>query len=199
MITRSDVAKLLGRAAIHDSRTTGKADVEGWFEIAEANNWTYPVVYRIIVEYYSSGAGKPRVDVAHITDRLRALRSAAASGYQEPREPDDLPDREYPKWHRAQLNAYIERRMAEWVATGREPEVIEIERGPGRLAIENAPKGVQPHVRHWDQMGMLPEKREKVDRRWRQTRISTGTAEQRARARAELEAKRAETGEQEAS
>lgn len=124
MITRKEVAALLTRCASSssDQRTIGTADVEDWYEIAVMHHWSYPVARRIIVEYIGSGAGKPRITEAHITDRTRALRSAAAASFVPPRIPDGQHPSQYLAWHRAQLAAHIDRALAEWVVTGIEPD-----------------------------------------------------------------------------
>jgi hypothetical protein len=124
MITRKEVAALLTRCASSssDQRTIGTADVEDWYEIAVMQHWSYPVARRIIVEYIGSGAGKPRITEAHITDRTKALRSAAAASFVLPVIPDGQHPSEYPAWHRAQLAAHIDQILAQWVATGTEPD-----------------------------------------------------------------------------
>lgn len=124
MITKKEVAALLTRCASSssDQRTIGHADVEDWYEIAVMHRWSYPVARRIIVEHIGSGAGRPRITEADITDRTRVLRSAAAASYVEPPIPDDLLARDYPAWHRAHLTAHIDRVLEKWVQTGIEPD-----------------------------------------------------------------------------
>lgn len=122
MITKSQCAVLLTRAASSDQRTIGETDAEAWFETAVMQRWTYPVARRIIAEYYSCGAGKPRITEAHISDRTKALRSAAAASYVAPPIPADQLTRDYPAWHRAHLSAHIDDVLDKWVQTGSEPD-----------------------------------------------------------------------------
>jgi hypothetical protein len=121
MITRQQAAILLTRCAANDQRSIGEADVEAWVEAAEDHRWTFDVAYRVIREHYSAGAGRPRIDPAQITDRIRALRGQAAESFEAPRIPDGLPNHEYPTWLRARLSRHVDALLERWAATGEDP------------------------------------------------------------------------------
>lgn len=150
MITRQQAAVLLARCAASDQRTIGEADVEAWVEAAEDHRWTFVAAKRVIREHYSAVAGRPRIDPARITDRIRVLRGQAAESFEAPRIPDGLPNREYPSWLRAQLARHIGALLERWAATGEEPaRAISAGRAVAGSALgvaASAPADVRPAI-----------------------------------------------------
>lgn len=124
-ITPDNMIDLLSLMAVFDQREPGPEDVKGWLLIADLEGWDRDAVHRIVLDYYRSGADRPRLTPAAVTDRHRALRRAAASSFEDPVIPLDLPASDYPAWYRAQLNAHIDACMSRWAATGEEPRAIE--------------------------------------------------------------------------
>lgn len=121
MITWDDIVELLAFAAVFDQRKADDIDVKAWLAVAQAQRWTRASAQRVILEHYSAGTERPRIDPARITDRLRALRSAAAESFEAPRIPEGLAGADYPPWLRAQLAQHVDARLQQWADTGQEP------------------------------------------------------------------------------
>lgn len=122
MIKKSEITKLLGLAAAYDQRTVGEADVEAWSAAGEVGRWNFAAARRAIVEHYARDADRPRITPAAVSDRLRALRGAAADSFEAPVIPADLPGPQYPTWYRAQLAEHIDNQLERWATTGQEPD-----------------------------------------------------------------------------
>ncbi len=138
---------LVSLAATYDQRTIGELDVKAWSMAASVARWTDPAaVSRVIVEHYSAGADRPRITPAAITDRLRAIRSAAAESFEAPRIPDDLRGVDYPEWYRQQQAAHIDAAVSRWATSGEMPRPAAIEPAGNRLAeiVASAPEHVRP-------------------------------------------------------
>lgn len=120
-ITKSDIAKLLALTAAYDQRTVGHADVEAWFEVADISRWNFAATRRVIIEHYARGADRPRIDAATISDRIRAIRGAAAESFEAPQIPAGLANADYPAWLRRQLGDHVDRQIDTWATTGAEP------------------------------------------------------------------------------
>jgi hypothetical protein len=144
-ITWDDVAELLAFAAVFDQRKADKLDVKAWLGVAQAQRWTRPAAQRVILEHYSAGADRPRIDPARITDRIRTLRSRAAETFEAPRIPDNLPNRDYPTWYRTQLAAHVDALVDHWGHTGHEPP---IERAAAAAIIRSLPELVAAAPEH---------------------------------------------------
>ena len=121
MIHRNDVVRLLALCAAHDQRTVGTEDVDLWHGVATLEGWSLQAAQRVIVERAARDAGKARITPAAITDRIRAIRTAAAATFEYPRIPDGLPTADYPAWLRAQRDAHVDALVTAWAATGAEP------------------------------------------------------------------------------
>ena len=117
-ITRNDVVRLLALAAGGDQRTVSAEDVTLWHQIARDQRWTFRAAQRVIVEHYSTGADKPRISPAAISDRLRVLRGRAAESFDAPAIPDQLPRQDYPRWLRRQLAGHVDEVLERWAETG---------------------------------------------------------------------------------
>lgn len=120
-ISRNDVVRLLALAAASDQRTVGEEDIDLWLGVARMQRWTRETAAAAIVEHYSAGADRPRVTPAAITDRIRAIRRAAAQSFELPRIPDDLPPADYPRWLRAQRDRHVDALVHRWATTGELP------------------------------------------------------------------------------
>lgn len=140
MMTKSEIATLLARCAVYDQRTVGKADVEGWYEIAADWNWSAGAAHRVVREYYAQGSGKRRIDPAAITDRLREVNRKAADSFVDPDAIDGESGREYVARKRRLMREHIERVLDAWVTRGEPiPESATAAElaggGSGRLAL----------------------------------------------------------------
>ncbi len=120
-MTWDEVVEALALAAVYDQRKADALDAKAWLLVATDHRWTAPAVERVIREHYGSGAARSRIDPATITDRLRAVRRAAAASFEAPRIPADLPTVDYPPWLRGQLAAHVDAEVEQWAATGAEP------------------------------------------------------------------------------
>jgi hypothetical protein len=185
VITWDDIAELLAFAAVFDQRKADELDVKAWLAVAQAQRWARPAVQRIILEHYSAGAGRPRIDPATITDRLRTLRGRAAESFEAPRIPDGLPNREYPAWLRAQLAKHVDALVDRWATTGEEPPRSLPPTAPqvGSLPelVARAPEHARPALEHG--VRQIAARRVRLD------------PDRRAEARAELDAARDRTPE----
>jgi len=121
MITRNDVVRLLALAARGDQRTVGEDDVDDWHTIAQMQRWTAKSAARVIMEHRASGADKPRITPAAISDRIRTLRGKAAESFELPVVPDSIPTADYPQWLRDQLANHVDTLLNEWATSGTEP------------------------------------------------------------------------------
>jgi hypothetical protein len=115
------MSELLALCASFDQRTVGDADLASWLTASRAARWHLPAVLNIVIEHYSADATRPRIKPAVISDRLKALRSAAATSFVPPVIPNGQDPADYPAWHRALLAEHVDRQLHEWVETGVEP------------------------------------------------------------------------------
>lgn len=122
MISYNQVAELLAFAAVFDQRRADELDIRAWHQVATRQRWTASAAQRVIVEHYERGADRDRIDPATISDRLRAIRNRAAQTFDAPRIPDDLPNRDYPAWYRAQLAEHVDAALHHWGTTGDLPD-----------------------------------------------------------------------------
>lgn len=181
-ISRNDVVRLLALAAGGDQRTVAPEDIVLWHGIAVSQRWTFNAAQRAVFEHYASGASKPRLTPAEVTDRIRSIRSRAAESFEAPRIPDELADGDYPAWYRSQLRAHIDHELGEWAITGQEPSrnlpIADRARSLPEL-IAGAPEHVRAQltrdVRKVGTVPAQPQARTKLD------------VERRAEARAELD------------
>lgn len=120
-MTYDDVAELLAFCAVYDQRRGDDLDVKAWLMVATDHRWTRDTAFRVAREHYGAGAGRPRLDPATITDRLRSVRGQAAESFEAPRIPEDLPNHEYPAWLRRRLAAHCDAVLERWAATGEDP------------------------------------------------------------------------------
>lgn len=123
-ITWDDAAGLLAVAAVFDQRKGDELDVKAWLQVGQMQGWTFAAAERVILEHYSAGSDRPRIDPARITDRIKAIRSRAAESFEAPRIPDEISGAEYPAWFRAQLAAHVDRALAGWALSGEEPRAL---------------------------------------------------------------------------
>lgn len=120
MITWDEVVDLLAIAAVYDCRIADEVDVKAWLAVGQLRGWTAPAAQRVIVEHYSVGADRPRIAPATISDRIAAVRRAAAESFEAPRLPESDPDH-YPTWLRAQLAAHVDEVLDRWAGHGQDP------------------------------------------------------------------------------
>lgn len=149
-ITRNDVVRLLALAAGADQRTVGEHDVVLWHEAAKLHRWTFPAASRVIIEHYASGADRPRITPAAVTDRLRTLRGKAAESFDLPRIPADVPDADWPRYLRAQLAEHTDQVLAGWAETGGPMPTRQIE--PARRPMGLAELVAAAPVEHRDRL-----------------------------------------------
>lgn len=122
MITWDEMTKLLALMAVFDQRKADELDIKTWGAVAEAQGWPSPeVLQRVITDHYGSGADRPRLTPAAVTDRIRGLRNRAAETFPAPVIPTWLSGADYPAWYRGQMRDHVDRCLAEWAATGTEP------------------------------------------------------------------------------
>jgi hypothetical protein len=180
VITFDDVADLVAFAAVFDQRKAGEIDVKAWLAVAQAQRWTREAAQRVILEHYSAGADRPRIDPARITDRLRTLRGRAAESFEALRIPDGLPNHEYPQWLRAQLRRHVDALVERWATTGDEPPRA-IQQAPAQVRslpdlVARAPEHARPALERGARQ--IAARRVRLD------------PDRRAEARAELDAAR---------
>lgn len=186
--SRDQVIDLLSLASAFDQRTVGDADVTAWFLVSQRERWTAAAAQRVLVEYYSQDAGRPRISPAAITDGIRHARRRAARVFVPPRIPDGVPAGEYPRWYRAQLHAFQDRVVAEWAAGGDIPvEAVELEAAPSALRLEQAPAEARAEIeRYLPRIGSGPRRAARPGR----ATPADLDPRRRADARAELDAVR---------
>lgn len=183
-ISRNDVVRLLALAAGGDQRTVAAEDVALWHTIATHQRWTFPVAQRVVIEHYSAGGDRRRIDPATITDRIRELRGRAAESFEAPRIPDGLPNRDYPAWLRARLAEHVDRALDRWVQTGGEISTAKPVEAIGVRTLPELVAAAPVHVR--DEVAGAAERiaRTRPPRATRATR----DPHRRAEARAQLDA-----------
>lgn len=201
-----EIKSLYKAVAVGDHRSIDDNgdDLKYWAAMAREGRWTLPTAIRALVIFRTQRPGE-WLDPGHITEIIRDARHKAAATFVVPEEPHGLKPADYPKWYRGQIAAHTDKLLERW-ASGEaipvaETVAAELTGGPRQLTsglnLTTCPEELFDQVkRDFERAG-----REKADRRRLPTRIRTfvGDPEQRAKARAELEAKRAEMGEQEAS
>ena len=137
MITPDQVFDLLALAQAFDSRTVGVTDAEAWTAVAMSQRWQAPLAKKVLIDYYSAGADKPRITPAHVTDGIRKARKDAMVSFEPPVCPAHVLDGgRYPEWLREQPDAHADRVLADWVRGA--PMPVAVEDAPGRLALPSA-------------------------------------------------------------
>lgn len=124
---RTEIVDLLSLIATYDQRTVGQADVEAWFTIAEAAEWSFDLAQRAVVEYHVRGGDKPRIKPGHITDALDRVRETVRRTVLNvellpPRELADDPRAEI-EWRRNEIKRIKQVALGEWARTGQLPRV----------------------------------------------------------------------------
>lgn len=168
-MTWNDVVELLALAAVYDQRRGDELDVKAWLLVAEDHRWLPAVAQRVVREHYGSGADRPRITPAAITDRIRALRARAAASFEPPVIPAELPVHDYPAWLRAQLSAHVDELLSRWATTGEEPPLAaalpRARAAPAELAAA-APDHLRPAIqRGLAQLGRGPSAAREPSRR----------------------------------
>jgi hypothetical protein len=189
-MTWDDVAELLAFCAVYDRRKGDKLDINAWLMVATDHRWTRDLAFRVAREHYGAGADRPRLEPAAITDRIRHMRGRAAESFEAPRIPDDLSNRDYPAWLRAQLAAHCDAVLGRWAATGEEP--------PNALPPAPVVVGTRRELEAATPPPYRPVIAPGLRNLYERTIRDDGgrrpkTAEQRAQARAELDAIREST------
>lgn len=198
-----ELRTLYRSVTVGDRRTTDEQDIYYWAAMAREGRWTFATAIRALVIFRTQNPGK-WIDPGHITEIIRDARRRAGDTFVVPQEPDGLKNADYPAWLRSQLTAHQDRLLAKWAGGGDLPVTAngaaEITGGPKQIAAGLNLEGCPPELRDQVKRDFEQAGRDKVDRRRLPTRIRTfvGDAARRAKARAELDAKRAELG-QEAS
>lgn len=198
MVTRNEIIDLLTLATVYDQRNADEADVQGWLAVAEMENWTAPAARRVVIEHYSRGAERPRINPAAITDRLRDAQRKAANSFVDPDALEGESGREYVERRRRLMREHIAQVMDAWATKGEPiPEAASVAElrgvGTGLLAL---PAGIDastcpPELR--DQLARDLARAGQMDRLPRPPaepvrRVKADDPERRAQARAELAA-----------
>lgn len=137
MITHDDVVDLLKLCAVYDQRTVGPEDLNGWLLVARHARWTKRAAQRVIVEHYASGAGKPRITPAQVSDSLRILRRQAAGSFEDPIVPEGFSGGEYVRWYRDQMRAHVDELLERWADGQPMPtSAPAVEQGAPRRVLE---------------------------------------------------------------
>lgn len=121
-ITPATMIDLLSLMTVYDQRVVGPEDVKGWLMIADLESWTFAATRQVIIEHYRSDAGRGRITPAHVTDRIRAVRRAAAETYTLPDIPPVMaPGMTWPEYLRSRRQEHVDACLERWAATGEEP------------------------------------------------------------------------------
>lgn len=191
-MTWDDVAELLAFCAVYDQRRGDELDVNAWFMIATDHRWTRDLAFRVAREHYGAGADRRRLDPATVTDRIRTMRGRAAESFELPRIPDGLPAADYPAWLRRQMAAHCDALLDQWASTGEEPP-RSLPPAPVLVGTRRELEAATPPPH---KPAIAPGLRKLYDRTIRRgDERQPKTAEQRAHARAELEAIRRDRAE----
>lgn len=189
-MTFDEMKQLLAFCAVFDKRKGDQLDVKAWLMVAEDHRWTAPAALRVAREHYGAGAGRPRLEPAAITDRIRQIRKQAAESFDLPCIPEDLSNADYPAWLRAQRDAHCASVVDRWASTGEEPP----RSLPPAPIVVGTRKELEAAAPPLHKSKIAPGLRKLYDRT-----IAAGgvrrpkTVEQRANARAELDRIRATT------
>lgn len=137
MITHDDMVDLLKLCAVYDQRTVGPEDLNGWLLVANHAGWTKRAAQRVIVEHYASGAGKPRITPAQVSDSLRVLRRRAADSFEDPVVPEGFSGGQYVRWYRQQMRAHVDALLDRWADGEQLPTgQPSVEQGTPRRVLE---------------------------------------------------------------
>jgi hypothetical protein len=199
-LTRDEIVGLLQTAAIYDNRTISEAPIEGWLTASHLGRWTAQYARRAIIQHYTESTNW--LMPAHITEIIRDARKRAGDTFVVPDTPDDVHGPDLPRWHRTQLAAHQDRLLAKWCAG--EPLPV-TPAGAAEITGSNRAE----LTTGLNMSTCPPELRKQIDREIRhighprpepkpptQLRRFVGDPDQRAAARAELDAKRAELSEE---
>lgn len=198
MMTPIELKTFLKAVATGDRRTTDEDDVRYWAAIAQQGRWTLATAMRALIMFREQHPGQ-WLDPGHITEIIRDARRRAAETFVVPQEPDNLKICDLPQWHREQLAAHQDRLLAAWAAGKPLPVTVE---GAAEIAGQDrrrltaglntttCPEELKDQV-HRDFERAV---QNRTDHRRLPTRLRrfVGDPDQRAKAIAELEAKRAE-------
>lgn len=186
-MNHAEIAALLARCAVYDQRTVGRADVEGWHDVAIAQGWTAAAAHRVVVEHYSHGADRPRITPAAVTDAIRVARRAAVESFVVPDAPPRLSAADYPGWYRARRAEHVDRMLERWAGgeTIPQPTAIDHVDRPRALPTGAAPSHLRAELeRGMARIGRVPRER---PRPRRLPRVPATDPGRRAAARAELD------------
>lgn len=128
-MTFDEVAELLAFCAVHDKRKGDELDVNAWLLVANDHDWTASAALRVAREHYGQGEGRPRLEAAAITDRIREIRKRAAATFVDPVIPDGLSNADYPAWYRRLKDAHRDALVEQWALSGTEPP-LQLPPGP---------------------------------------------------------------------